>query len=97
MKGLGLKGIADLVYRYDDHRATARTTLGCRDAKGDNHYFVGELSGTIVPPQGEGFGWDAIFMPDGYDKTFGELGHDIKIGISMRTIAARKLAAHLAG
>ena len=37
-----------------------------------------------------GFGYDPVFIPRGYDKTFAELGHDIKDRISHRSIALRK-------
>ncbi len=42
---------------------------------GDAEYFRGEVEGTLVwPPRGElGFGYDPVFLPDGYDKTFGEM------------------------
>tara|TARA_Y100000590_G_scaffold452259_1_gene595101 strand:- start:84322 stop:84945 length:624 start_codon:yes stop_codon:yes gene_type:complete len=43
-------------------------------------YFVGKVEGTIVwPPRGEyGFGYDSIFLPDGLDKTFGEISSSEK-------------------
>ncbi len=42
---------------------------------GDTHYFRGEAPGTLIwPPQGDqGFGYDPVFMPDGYNITFGEM------------------------
>lgn len=95
-ESIGLAGIAQLAARYDDQTATARTTIGYRDEHGINHYFVGEIHGTIVPPKGGGFGWDAILIPDGYDKTLGELGPEVKNKISMRAQAAHQLAAYLA-
>ena len=51
--------------------------------------FRGEVTGHIAPePRGmEGFGYDPIFIPDGYDKTFGELGEEIKSRISHRARA----------
>lgn len=54
--------------------------------------FRGEVSGKITaePKGGNGFGYDPVFMPDGYDKTFGELGPDIKNKISHRAKAARE-------
>ena len=42
-----------------------------------------------------GFGYDPIFKPDGYDKTFAELGMDIKNHISHRARATAKLADFL--
>ena len=55
--------------------------------------FEGEVRGTIVDaPRGEdGFGYDPVFQPDGYDKTFGEMPQELKNRISHRA-AAFKLA-----
>ena len=51
--------------------------------------FRGEVTGRIaLEPRGtDGFGYDPIFIPDGYDKTFGELGEDVKGRISHRARA----------
>ena len=38
-----------------------------------------------------GFGYDPLFVPEGYDRTFGELGHEIKNSISHRARALRVL------
>jgi inosine triphosphate pyrophosphatase len=92
---IGIDGLAALAGRYDDHRATAITTIGYRDHHGSTYYFKGSISGTIVPPAGTGFGWDPIFMPDGYDASFGVLGKVVKNKISMRALATQKLASHL--
>lgn len=50
----------------------------------DGHveFFRGEVEGTVVyPPRGtSGFGYDPIFQPEGYDRTFGEMTSDEKHG-----------------
>ena len=55
--------------------------------------FEGTVSGTLTfPPRGEhGFGYDPIFVPDGYDITFGEMAPDKKHAMSHRADAFQKL------
>jgi XTP/dITP diphosphohydrolase len=66
---------------------------------GDNEYifFTGVCRGTITTEEkGEnGFGYDAIFMPDGYEKTFAELDLSEKNKISHRAIAFMKFREYL--
>lgn len=59
--------------------------------------FEGIAEGTIIKERrgGKGFGYDPIFMPEGYDKTFAELGHEIKNRISHRAQAVGKLAEYM--
>jgi inosine triphosphate pyrophosphatase len=93
---LGIDGLAALAMKHEDRSAVARTTIGYRDATGQHHYFTGELHGDIVAPRGSrDFGWNPIFQPVGDHRTFGEMSIEEKNHISMRGIAARKLAAHL--
>lgn len=60
-------------------------------------YFEGHVTGHIIfEPRGEsGFGYDPLFVPTGYDKTFAELGPDVKNSISHRAMAISKLKASL--
>ena len=59
--------------------------------------FQGTVYGVITKEKSgaEGFGYDPIFQPDGYDQTFAELGNDIKNSISHRAHAVSKLAEFL--
>lgn len=61
------------------------------------HIFEGKVEGSIIYEKrgAEGFGYDPIFMPKGYDKTFAELGLDVKNQISHRARAVKKLADYL--
>jgi XTP/dITP diphosphohydrolase len=63
--------------------------------------FEGEgvCSGTLAAePRGdEGFGYDPLFLPEGYDQTFGEMDSSIKQQISHRARAAQKIIRYLRG
>ena len=69
---------------------------GCTSIK-EIHKFEGIVEGVIIRERrgGEGFGYDPIFQPDGYDQTFAELGMDIKNRISHRARAVAKLCEFL--
>ena len=59
--------------------------------------FEGIVEGSIIKERrgGEGFGYDHIFQPEGYNHTFAELGSDIKNKISHRARATAKLVDEL--
>lgn len=69
---------------------------GCTSIMVENR-FEGIVDGEIATRQSgaEGFGYDPLFRPDGYDKTFAELGADIKNKISHRARATQKLCEYL--
>jgi len=64
---------------------------------GTEHFFEGTVEGTIRHERSgtEGFGYDPIFQPDGYDATFAEMTLDEKNAISHRAIAVEKLLEFL--
>jgi non-canonical purine NTP pyrophosphatase, rdgB/HAM1 family len=64
---------------------------------GVEHQFEGKVDGTIANEKHgtEGFGYDPIFIPEGYDKSFAQLGEEIKNQISHRARAVKKLAEYL--
>ncbi len=61
------------------------------------HYFEGEIKGTIAfePRGNSGFGYDPLFIPQGYRSTFAELGAEVKNSISHRAIAVKKLVEYI--
>ena len=79
--------------------AFLETTLFLLDTKNNNksYSFEGIINGTIITEKkgGHGFGYDPIFMPDGYSKTFAELSLAEKSAISHRAIAVKKLVTFL--
>lgn len=80
----------------DDRSAAFRTVIAL--LIGDEQYFFeGAIHGKIIDEKrGEsGFGYDPVFVPDGYEQTFAELGEDIKNNISHRAIATTKLIRFL--
>jgi len=60
---------------------------------GEEHFFEGVINGTIRNERSgtQGFGYDPIFQPDGYDKTFAEMSLAEKNKISHRAIAMADL------
>ena len=91
----------------DHRRARFRTVIaliqkkdicpcGCTSIR-QEHLFEGIVEGEITRQRSGvgGFGYDPIFRPDGYDKTFAELGTDIKNKISHRARATQKLCEKL--
>jgi XTP/dITP diphosphohydrolase len=66
---------------------------------GKEYLFDGKIGGKIISEEkgSAGFGYDPIFMPDGYAETFSELGSDVKNTISHRALAVKALCSFLEG
>jgi len=94
LQSLGIQGIYELVSKHDNNNAIAKTIIGYSN-KEKTEFFEGIIPGKIVSPKGSGFGWDAIFQPDGHNMTFGEMDQDKKNMISMRKKALEKLKEFL--
>jgi non-canonical purine NTP pyrophosphatase (RdgB/HAM1 family) len=71
--------------------------IAISDPKGNVKTFRGEAYGQILfsPVGTSGFGYDPVFQPDGYDKTFAELQSEIKNSISHRANAMKKALPEL--
>ena len=80
-----------------DNRSACFRTVIALIKDGEEHLFSGMINGSITETkQGVGgFGYDPIFMPEGYNQTFSELGEAIKNGISHRAEAVKLLNAFL--
>ena len=76
-----------------DRRAAFICALTLAWPDGHVESFLGRIDGGLVfPPHGDkGFGYDPIFVPDGYDLTFGELDPEVKHRISHRARAFAQL------
>ena len=79
------------------NRKAAFRTVIALNLGGESYYFEGRCDGIITEEQRgtDGFGYDPIFLPEGSDKTFAEMGHEGKNAISHRGRATRKLVAFL--
>jgi XTP/dITP diphosphohydrolase len=80
----------------DNRKAQFRTIITLI-VEGKINQFEGVVRGEIIKEKKgtQGFGYDSVFLPDGFDKTFGEMNEEEKNKISHRGIAIRKLAEFL--
>ena len=79
-----------------NRKAQFRTAI-CLIQEGKEYLFEGIVKGEIIQEKrgGAGFGYDPIFVPEGYEQTFAELGNDVKNTISHRARAVEKLCLFL--
>lgn len=89
-------GICKMMHDFTDRSAYAESVVAIFDGK-ELITAEGRVKGTIPDkPRGKlGFGWDPIFVPEGHDKTFGEMTSEEKSRISMRKLAFEKLRKRL--
>lgn len=82
--------------KINNRKARFRTVISLI-LKGKEYQFEGIVEGTItqVKRGNSGFGYDPVFQPDGYEKTFAEMSLDEKNKISHRGRAVEKLVHFL--
>lgn len=80
----------------ENRKAQFRTAISLI-LDGKQYLFEGIIKGEIIKEKrgDSGFGYDPIFVPEGYNQTFAELGNDIKNKISHRALAVNKLCDFL--
>lgn len=96
-KSAGVAGLARMLDPFPDRSATAVCAIAYCDG-GEVVAARGEAPGSIAPAPrgGAGFGWDAIFIPEGSDRTFAEMAPEQKDRVSHRRRAWDALAPRLA-
>lgn len=79
-----------------NRKAQFRTAI-CLIEGGAEHLFEGVVKGEIIEEKrgASGFGYDPVFMPEGYTETFAEMGSEEKNRISHRARAVQALCAYL--
>ena len=80
----------------ENRKARFRTVIVLKDTEREL-YFEGTIHGHIseTPSGAAGFGYDPVFVPDGYNKSFAELGPELKNKISHRALAVESLIRFL--
>lgn len=80
----------------ENRRARFRTVISLIE-QGEEHLFEGIVEGHIIDHESgeEGFGYDPLFVPEGFDRTFAEMSAEEKNAVSHRGRAVRKLVAYL--
>ena len=81
----------------ESRNACFKTVIAYINQDGEVSYFEGKIEGKITKEKrGDGgFGYDPIFIPNGFDKTFAELSLEEKGKISHRALAVEKFINHL--
>jgi len=94
LRTIGLGGIITLLRGSRSRRAKFVSSVAYCEPGGRPEVFDGSVSGVIADgPRGSGgFGFDPIFVPDGYEQTFGQLTLEAKCRISHRGEALRQFA-----
>jgi XTP/dITP diphosphohydrolase len=89
--------VANLEAKSDQRRARFRCVLAVARDGQVLAMFEGVVDGKIAerPCGSHGFGYDPIFIPNGFEETFAELSKEVKNNISHRAKAIRKLQAEL--
>jgi len=91
-----MQKVLDLMQGKENRTACFRTVIVLLK-NGTTTYFEGKVCGKIAksPSGNGGFGYDPIFIPDGYSNSFAELSLEEKNNISHRALAVEKLVEYL--
>ncbi|HVI69114.1 MAG TPA: non-canonical purine NTP pyrophosphatase [Magnetospirillaceae bacterium] len=98
LDAMGIDGLASLIQKYDDRSAHGSICYALYDGQ-TMHFFEGEMHGQIASePRGTGgFGFDQIFINDGFTKTRAEMTEEEYANSSYRKQALDTLKEFLDG
>lgn len=96
LEEVGNNGMAKMLNAFENRNATAEVIYGYYDGQNFKAYRA-ELKGLIsnVPKEKRGMGWDPIFIPNGQNKTYGEMTEREYNKYSVRNMAVQKLKKDL--
>ena len=91
-----LSKVLDELKGNNNRKARFRTVI-CLILEGKEYYFEGIVNGSLLSERHgkKGFGYDPIFVPEGYDQTFAEMDMELKNRISHRGLATERLLKYL--
>lgn len=91
-----MKKLLQDLERIENRKAQFRTVFALI-IDGKEHLFEGIIKGEIIKNRRgtSGFGYDPVFVPEGYTQTFAEMGNELKNKISHRALATHKLCKFL--
>jgi non-canonical purine NTP pyrophosphatase (RdgB/HAM1 family) len=93
-------GEAGFASRYGGSRGVARVVVALAESPDPQavQLFAGSIAGELLlSPRGEGsFGWDRLWVPDGYERTLGEMAGSAYV-VNMRALPYLELGDHLRG
>lgn len=96
LQTIGSGGLYELTQKYVNNKCHAKAVIGYAKDKNNIHFFEGMIEGTIQQSKGNTtFGWDPIFVPNGFNKSFAEMSLDEKNSISHRHLAIAQLKTFL--
>jgi len=91
--------IDKLLHKLNNKRNMAAQfrTIIAMVGENESHFFEGKVAGVIIRERrgSNGFGYDPVFIPEGYEKTFAQMTLDEKNQISHRAMAIKKFVDHL--
>ena len=88
--------VLDKLKGIENRKACFKTVIALI-LEGKEYYFYGQINGEMLKEKtgSDGFGYDPIFKPEGYDSSFAQMSLDEKNKISHRARATEKLVAFL--